>query len=86
MIVTCPDCRWTYEDSYRWTVCPHETFEANDGQNNFAHHSESALAPPAAEGHFHPCSKCSEAFECWCPFPEITPCDAIARCAKCKVA
>lgn len=47
MIVTCSDCGWTFDDAYRWTICPHETFAANDGANNFAHHVESLLTPPA---------------------------------------
>jgi hypothetical protein len=46
MIVTCPDCRVRFDDAYRWTICPHETFAANDGQNNFAHHPEAHLSPP----------------------------------------
>ncbi len=49
MIVQCPKCRMYYEDSYRWTICPHQTFAANDGANNFAYHDESYLdkEPPS---------------------------------------
>lgn len=43
MIVFCEKCQSTYDDVYRWTICPHDTFMANDGQNNFAHHPESYL-------------------------------------------
>lgn len=35
----------SFDDEYRTTICPHETFAANDGANNFAHHPESHLAP-----------------------------------------
>lgn len=45
MIVTCPQCRRGYDDAYRWTFCPHDTFAANDGENNFAHHPESYIGP-----------------------------------------
>lgn len=46
MIVTCPKCLARYDDVYRWTYCPHDTFAANDGQNSFAHHPESFYEPP----------------------------------------
>jgi hypothetical protein len=26
-IVKCPDCAKVYDDFYRWTQCPHETFQ-----------------------------------------------------------
>jgi hypothetical protein len=26
-IVKCPDCAKVYDDFYRWTRCPHETFQ-----------------------------------------------------------
>jgi hypothetical protein len=32
-----------FEDKYRSTICPHDTFAANDGKNNFAHHPEAFL-------------------------------------------
>lgn len=44
MIVQCTDCQMYFEDCYRSTICPHETFAANDGSNNFAHHPESHLS------------------------------------------
>jgi hypothetical protein len=43
MIVQCPQCGLAYNDEFRWTICPHETFAANDGKNNFHHHPESYL-------------------------------------------
>ena len=43
MIIQCGDCGRRFDDEYRWTICPHETFAANDGRNNFAHHPESHL-------------------------------------------
>lgn len=46
MIVECPECHGRYDDTYRWTICPHGTFAANDGQNNFAHHPESYIDAP----------------------------------------
>ncbi len=46
MVVTCPKCGARFEDEYRTWVCPHDTFAANDGQNNFAHHPEALLALP----------------------------------------
>jgi len=39
----CPQCDTRYDDEFRSTICPHETFAANDGHNNFAHHPESYL-------------------------------------------
>jgi hypothetical protein len=48
MIVTCPECHRRYDDEFRWTICPHETFAANDGRNNFAHHPESVIEELAA--------------------------------------
>ena len=45
MVVRCKKCLRSFDDEYRWTICPHETFEANDGNNNFAHHPESHLSP-----------------------------------------
>ena len=43
MIVRCDKCGKRFDDAYRFTICPHGTFAANDGQNNFAHHPESFL-------------------------------------------
>lgn len=44
MIVQCPTCRTYYDDTYRWTICPHDPFLANDGNNNFSTHPESYLS------------------------------------------
>ena len=46
MIVTCDKCKARYDDEFRLTICPHDTFLANDGINNFAHHPESILIKP----------------------------------------
>ncbi len=43
MIVQCVKCDVWFEDVYRDTVCPHEAFPANDGQNNFAVHDDAYL-------------------------------------------
>ncbi len=50
MIVHCPSCGARYADEFRWTICPHETFAANDGKNNFGHHPESFLEPVEGGG------------------------------------
>jgi hypothetical protein len=55
VIVQCKICRKFLDDAFRYTICPHPTFAANDGQNNFAHHPESYLAtapPPHLKGDF----------------------------------
>lgn len=44
MIVTCPDCLAQYDDEFRWTMCPHQPFQANDGKGNFAYHHKSFLS------------------------------------------
>lgn len=44
MTVSCPTCLCRFDDEFRWTICPHDTFAANDGKNNFEHHPESTLA------------------------------------------
>lgn len=46
MIVECPLCDWEFDDTYRSTICPHGTFLANDGHNNFAHHPDAHLHAP----------------------------------------
>ena len=43
MIVRCKDCNKRFNDEFRTTICPHPTFAANDGNNNFRHHPESYL-------------------------------------------
>ena len=49
MVRECSECGAKYDDEYRWTICPHETFAANDGKNNFAHHPKSVLRFPTTE-------------------------------------
>jgi hypothetical protein len=44
MIVQCEKCKRRYDDEFRDTGCPHKTFAANDGDNNFSHHPESYLS------------------------------------------
>lgn len=44
MIVKCDQCAKFYDDQFRNTDCPHDTFLANDGQNNFKYYPESWLA------------------------------------------
>lgn len=43
MKVKCSECGVWFDDEFRWTFCPHDTFAANDGDNNFDHHPESAI-------------------------------------------
>ena len=66
MIVRCEKCRKYFDDEFRLTYCPHDTFPANDGHNHFEHHRDSYLddeAPskvrmnPAAAWPFPPYSK-----------------------------
>lgn len=28
-IATCPYCQFTYDDLYKWTICPHNILEAS---------------------------------------------------------
>lgn len=44
MIVKCLTCTKYFDDVFRDTGCPHNTFNANDGKNNFKHYTESWLA------------------------------------------
>ena len=44
MIVQC-QCLMYFDDEFRSTICPHETFSANDGKNNFQHYPRSYLSP-----------------------------------------
>lgn len=44
MIVKCKKCQMYFDDEFRLTVCPHRTFMANDGRNNFEHHPYSYLS------------------------------------------
>jgi|HubBroStandDraft_2_1064218.scaffolds.fasta_scaffold357458_2 hypothetical protein len=46
MIVQCDKCKMYYDDQFGLTLCDpatgcHQTFAANDGQNNFKHYPES---------------------------------------------
>ena len=45
MIVRCERCRLYFDDEFRWTYCPHHTFSANNGRDQFQHHPESYLDP-----------------------------------------
>lgn len=55
MIVYCEVCERYFEDEFRSTVCPHNAFPANDGDNNFAIHEGTYLGvDPLGE------RKCSE--------------------------
>lgn len=44
MIVRCMHCSKYFDDQFRNTICPHNAFLANDGQNNFKIHEEAWLA------------------------------------------
>ncbi len=44
MIIKCLDCNKFYDDEFRDISCPHATFLANDGQNNFRHYPQSWLS------------------------------------------
>ena len=46
MTVRCSTCGRYFDDEFRLTYCPHDTFAANDGNNNFAHHPEALLTRP----------------------------------------
>lgn len=46
MVVRCSECNRYFDDEFRITYCPHDTFAANDGKNNFAHHPEAVLTRP----------------------------------------
>ena len=50
MILQCIECCKYFDDEFRSCNCPHDTFAANDGQNNFKHYTESWLSeqPPIA--------------------------------------
>lgn len=51
MIVQCSKCTKYYDDEFRDTFCPHDTFLANDGQNGFKHYNNSYLSKePLGEG------------------------------------
>ena len=47
MVVRCAECGKRFDDEFRWTNCPHDTFAVNDGKNNFTHHPEAFLSANA---------------------------------------
>ncbi len=47
MVVKCPKCEIWFNDVYRSTICPHDAFPANDGNNNFHVHDDAYLSPDA---------------------------------------
>jgi hypothetical protein len=47
MIIRCQACNKYFEDVFRSVMCPHDTFMANDGNNNFAKHEDSYLSQTA---------------------------------------
>jgi hypothetical protein len=52
MIVPCArGCGVYFDDEFRTTICPHQTFAANNGLNAFAHHPESyrSTEPPSTD-------------------------------------
>lgn len=52
----CINCQTSYDDEFRTTICPHQTFAANDGGNAFRHQVKSE--GPKSIG--NPCAKCGE--------------------------
>ncbi len=44
MIIKCLYCNKYFDDQFRLWQCPHNTFMANDGQNNFKFYPEAWLA------------------------------------------
>lgn len=44
MIIKCEACKVNFDDKYRTTLCPHNTFLANNGRNEFQHHPKSYLS------------------------------------------
>lgn len=44
MIVKCEACSQEFDDEFRSTICPHDTFYANNGRNEFAHHPKAFLS------------------------------------------
>lgn len=58
MIVQCSQCGWTYDDKFRSTMCPHDLFPANDGDNNFTIHHESVILCPHGIEDGYDCYHC----------------------------
>lgn len=51
MIIKCLECNKYFDDEFRTTSCPHDTFSANDGKNNFKHYPGAWLNDkPAIQG------------------------------------
>jgi Methyltransferase domain len=50
MIAQCLECGAKFEDEYRSTICPHETFPTNDGNNNFTIHESAYLSSEKQSG------------------------------------
>lgn len=48
MIRQCETCMKFYDDEFRGTLCPHATFPANNGHNEFAKVEESYLGEAMA--------------------------------------
>lgn len=44
MVRQCEKCKKWFEDVFRLTFCPHDTFLANDGNNNFFVHEDAYLS------------------------------------------
>ena len=49
MIVKCQKCNRYFDDEFRTTICPHNAFSANDGNNNFEVHHDSYLSDEPKE-------------------------------------
>lgn len=49
MILKCETCKKHFDDEFRVTYCPHNTFSANDGDNNFRHYPESYISDTVEE-------------------------------------
>ena len=45
--------------------------------------SDNEIRPEETEPHLHPCPRCEELMECWCPFPERDFKDLFAVCHEC---
>ena len=44
MITHCKQCLMYFDDEFRSTLCPHQAFPANDGNNNFAVYEDAYLS------------------------------------------
>lgn len=50
MIVQCDKCKVYYDDEFRFTFCPHQAFNANDGNNNFKVHNDAYISKDPPRG------------------------------------